>query len=1087
MPFRNILSGFLFTLFFALFILLNCETPQNPGNPSNTTISILLRSSKWKEHNSSIEDSIGNVIKIGAVLYLPENIDSIRITFSDSDGIFFDTVVTSFNSTMHDTVWKEIQFQTPGNKSVIVTPFTPLNLTPVSATISVIGTAISNNTMPGINISGTPILLPAQSCTLHIQLSDADTGQTLAVTMKNNPEGATLQDDTLFIWTPPESYTGMDTITFTVTDNGIPPMSNSETVVITVNSTPHPPSISVNGSLYIQPLEICTLTLQLSDLDPDQVLHTSMEGQPVGSEIINDTLFTWTVPQNSEGEYPITFSVIDNGIPPLSSSTTVTITVTEDSIPVTVNNPPACNLDTMPKSIIDTATFVLVLSENCSDPDNDPLQYQLLPGSPATDTILSDTYSFHATPEAVGTHFITIVANDPDSDSDTLVIRLAVVSSVVEDTIPPEVRIVTPVNGSATIRGSSITIELVCSDASGIASVEAATSGGKHFSARQSDDNYSLACTGLSRVNDTVITVTIIDGAAASNTATENIVLIFPPSFTVTYSGNGYTGGTVPEDISNYFAGDTVTISKNSGALTRTGHTFNGWNTSSSGDGIAYAGDDTYIKTAGNDTLYAVWTTDTFRITFNTLGGSTVNPIDIPYGSTINDPDEPSKTGHSFAGWYKEETCINIWNFATETVTEPTTLFAKWNIESYPLTYDGNGYTDGIAPASVTRPFNSTVTVADFGSLAKTGHNPVSWNTQKTNQGNGTDYFPGDQFTMPAEAMTLYVRWEIASYTVSYDGNNSTSGSVPSSQTIPYNTQFTVAGQGNLQRNGYDFDGWNTRNDGYGTDYAPQSNHTIGAEDIKLFAKWREKVFITVTFDANGGSSSFTTEVEQGSTVEKPSSSSEPSFTACSFDGWYKEKECKNAWNFSYEKVNTAVTLYAKWIMKDVEGNKYDVVKIGDQVWMAENLITTTYNNGASIPMETNPDSWTGTQSLEAYCWCNNNYGALYGGGIIYNELPLAPTGWHIPTIDEWNTLISELGGASSAGGEMKEGGFRALLGGMRSEDCKDSGVKGYWWANTTGAVMSYRGCSISNTSAAVNNTDGYLISNGLSVRCVRN
>lgn len=82
------------------------------------------------------------------------------------------------------------------------------------------------------------------------------------------------------------------------------------------------------------------------------------------------------------------------------------------------------------------------------------------------------------------------------------------------------------------------------------------------------------------------------------------------PTYTVTYDGNGSTGGSVPSDSSAYLFDATVTVSGNTGALERTGYTFTGWNTAANGSGTAYAAAATF-RIAGNTTLYAQWTLDT--------------------------------------------------------------------------------------------------------------------------------------------------------------------------------------------------------------------------------------------------------------------------------------------------------------------------------------------------------------------------------------------------------------------------------------------------------------------------------------------
>jgi uncharacterized protein (TIGR02145 family) len=114
--------------------------------------------------------------------------------------------------------------------------------------------------------------------------------------------------------------------------------------------------------------------------------------------------------------------------------------------------------------------------------------------------------------------------------------------------------------------------------------------------------------------------------------------------------------------------------------------------------------------------------------------------------------------------------------------------------------------------------------------------------------------------------------------------------------------------------------------------------------------------------------------------------------------------------------------------MTDQDGNTYKTVKIGTQTWMAENLRTTKYNDGTSIPIVPDNKDW-GYLSTPGYCWCKNDpatfkniYGALYNWFAV-NTGKLAPTGWHVPTDEEWTILTTFLGGEAIAGGKMKESG----------------------------------------------------------------
>ncbi|HAN19032.1 MAG: hypothetical protein A2X13_11445 [Bacteroidetes bacterium GWC2_33_15] len=114
--------------------------------------------------------------------------------------------------------------------------------------------------------------------------------------------------------------------------------------------------------------------------------------------------------------------------------------------------------------------------------------------------------------------------------------------------------------------------------------------------------------------------------------------------------------------------------------------------------------------------------------------------------------------------------------------------------------------------------------------------------------------------------------------------------------------------------------------------------------------------------------------------------------------------------------------------MTDQDGNVYRTITIGTQTWMAENLKTTKYRNGETIQNVTGNTQWL-SLNTGAYCWFNNDpvdketYGALYNWYAATDNRNIAPTGWHIPSNDEWLTLINYLGEENIAGGKMKETG----------------------------------------------------------------
>jgi len=192
----------------------------------------------------------------------------------------------------------------------------------------------------------------------------------------------------------------------------------------------------------------------------------------------------------------------------------------------------------------------------------------------------------------------------------------------------------------------------------------------------------------------------------------------------------------------------------------------------------------------------------------------------------------------------------------------------------------------------------------------------------------------------------------------------------------------------------------------------------------------------------------------------------------------------------------------------DKDGNVYTSVTIGTQVWMVENLKTTKYSDGTSIPLVTDNEEWANL-TTPGYCWYDNDisyknpYGALYNAYAVRTG-KLCPTGWHVPTDTEWATLLNHAGGPDVAGGKLKETGtthwaspntgatdaygFKYLPGGLRDTygSTYSIGIVGDYWGNhsqTTG--YEYSVGIFYNESVVGTTYDGFL-DEGISVRCLK-
>jgi uncharacterized protein (TIGR02145 family) len=198
-------------------------------------------------------------------------------------------------------------------------------------------------------------------------------------------------------------------------------------------------------------------------------------------------------------------------------------------------------------------------------------------------------------------------------------------------------------------------------------------------------------------------------------------------------------------------------------------------------------------------------------------------------------------------------------------------------------------------------------------------------------------------------------------------------------------------------------------------------------------------------------------------------------------------------------------------IVKDIDGNVYHTVTIGNQTWLKENLRTTHYRNGDKIPT-TIPSTKDISNEKEAkYQWAYKNdeslvatSGRLYTMFVVSDERNICPVGWHIPSEKEWDTLVEYLGGIVVAGGKMKEkgtvhwaepnkgatneSGFTALPAGGRDIDGTFSDYNRYcsWWYATpasSGACYTFILFDETNTFKTYIYQSKYF---GFSVRCIK-
>ena len=307
----------------------------------------------------------------------------------------------------------------------------------------------------------------------------------------------------------------------------------------------------------------------------------------------------------------------------------------------------------------------------------------------------------------------------------------------------------------------------------------------------------------------------------ATYTADEAITL-YPVwtanQYTVTLDSNG-GGAVTPSTV-------TATYDQSLNNLPvpkRLRYVFSGWYDAQAG-GKQYVdgnGNSTarYDKTE-NCTLYAQWQeAPDCTVTFDPNGGTLTGAATSSeqQNAPITQPADPTRTGHTFTGWYQDPACTQPWDF-DDWVTGDMTLYAGWRANSYTISFDTDG---GSNIGHITQDYDTAITAP--AAPTKTGYTFTGWD--KT--------IPA---TMPAGDMTITAQWSINQYTLSFD---SAGGSAIDPITQNYGTPINAPAA--PTKTGYTFIGW-----------SPELPATMPAENITVAAQWSINSY-TVSLDPNGG------------------------------------------------------------------------------------------------------------------------------------------------------------------------------------------------------------------------------------------
>jgi uncharacterized repeat protein (TIGR02543 family) len=362
-------------------------------------------------------------------------------------------------------------------------------------------------------------------------------------------------------------------------------------------------------------------------------------------------------------------------------------------------------------------------------------------------------------------------------------------------------------------------------------------------------------------------------------------------SYTVSFNSQG---GTSVSSKTVYYDGTYGSLTN----PTKTGYTFAGWYTAASGGSQVIS--STKVTLTANQVLYAHWTANSYTVSFNSQGGSSVSSKTVTYGSKYGTLSSPTKTGYTFAGWYTAASGgSQVSSSTTVSTASNHTVYAHWTANKYTVTYDKNGgsgdnYSRSIAYGSIYGKTDNPT---------RTGYTFTGWYTAKSGGSQVTE----STLMSTANNHTLYARWVAKTYTITFISNG---GTTVSSKVVTYDS--TYGSLSSPTKTGYTFAGWFTATSG-GSKITSSTKVTITANQT-LYAHWTANN-ITVTYDKNGGSgSNLTRSIAYGSNYGKVD---DPTRTGYTFKGWYTAKTGGSQITETTKMTSTTNhTLYARWTAK---------------------------------------------------------------------------------------------------------------------------------------------------------------------------
>ena len=329
---------------------------------------------------------------------------------------------------------------------------------------------------------------------------------------------------------------------------------------------------------------------------------------------------------------------------------------------------------------------------------------------------------------------------------------------------------------------------------------------------------------------------------------------------------------------------------------------------------------------------------DDYDITFKYGNGQPDTVLSLHKGEFVPRPENPTRAGYEFIGWYTDSSYSTAWNFEVDRVQDDTILYAGWKVienptptpTEYAVTFKpGNGDPDGtiIVTAGSLVPIPASPTME--------GYTFIGWYTDAE----CTSPWNFDTDRVRAK-MILYGGWEIYVPPVPPDCNITFKpGNGDPDTTIVVLTGMFIPRPTLPTRDGYVFTGWYI-DESCTTAWNFEVNKAEG--HMTLYGGWEEEIVpeeYTVTFNPGNGDAYTTATVTEGDLVPIPTLPTRDGYT---FIGWYTDSACTNAWNFDTDRPTSDMTLYGGW-EKEQEPNPDDEYH-GGFIGLVEALLSDSNN-----------------------------------------------------------------------------------------------------------------------------------------------